>query len=187
METDEITETGRGLRAVRARTTFGDVDGWLQTSPVLRTLDDLNAKDRDFLVLCDPSGDLEHIHIRGGRLAVNKSSILFVSEKDAFTRPKGAAPVDAGLFSRAAVALWIGDFQVSGFVHVPRGAAALRRLNQLSDSFIAVTSASVTGPGFEQNLPFVAVNRSRILAVEDLLPDPEALGDLAFDLGEPLS
>jgi hypothetical protein len=187
METDEITETARGLRALRVRTTFGDVDGWLQTSPILRTLDDLNATGRDFLVLCEPGGDVRNVQFRGGRLAVNKSSILFVSEKETFTRPNSAVPVDAGLFSRAAIALWIGDYQVSGFVHVPRGAAALRRLNQLSDAFIAVTSASVTGPDFEQNLPFVAVNRARILAVEDLLPDPEALGDLAFDLGEPLS
>jgi hypothetical protein len=175
MGPDARTETGASLwRALQVRTFGGQVEGWLQTSPLLRTLDDLNVVSRDYLVLRDPRGDLGAIRPRGGRLAINKATVLFVSET-----PDSGAPVparvNAGLFSRAAVALWVGGFQVSGFVHVPRGGVALARLNQVTQPFIAVTSASVTGPGVEMELPFVAVNRARVDAAEDLLPDAGAV------------
>lgn len=185
METETIADTGRSLlRAIHVRTVFGDVDGWLQTNPILRTLDDLNAVARDFLVLREPRGNFESIHLRGGRLALNKASVLFANEIEA-TPPSRTSSLEAGLFSRAAVALWIGDYQISGFVHVPRGGAALSRLDQTGQPFLAVTSASVTGPGCELSLPFVAVNRARILAAEDLLPDEESVAALRFDELEP--
>ncbi len=100
-----------------------------------------------------------------GRLALNKESILFVSERDEATASR-TSRMQAGLFTRAAVALWIAEYQVSGFVHVPRGGAALARLNQVTLPFLAVTSASLTWPDGELSLPFVAVNRSRIVAAE---------------------
>ena len=182
METEVITDTGRGLsRALRILSIFGEVDGWLQMGAVGRTLDDLNAPAQDEEV---PRGTLETVHYRGGPLALNKAAVLFVTEREDWsaTRPRR---IEAALFTRAAIALWIGEYQISGFVHVPRGDAALARLNQMAEPFLAVTSASVTGPGGELSFPFVAVNRARILAVEDLLPDGDSLKSLSFDEVEP--
>lgn len=181
METVTIAEAGQSLlRALHVRTVFGAVDGWLQTSPVLRTLDDLNAVARDFLVLHEPHGTFPSVRLRGGRLALNKASVLFVTEREDRT-PTRTSSIYVGLFSRAAVALWIGEYQVSGFVHVPRGGAPLSRLNQLAQPFLAVTSASVTGPSCEFSYPFLAVNRALIVAAEDLLPDEDSVAALSFD------
>ncbi len=55
-----------------------------------------------------------------------------------------------------------------GFVHVPPGGNPMTRLNQGEHAFVALTSASVIGPGEELATPFLAVNRGHILAARPI-------------------
>ena len=151
-------------RVLHIQSLQGTVEGILKTSPSLRTLDDLNLVARNFVTLHDPRVDGEQWGDARTRMALSKASILFVVEDNATLSPRSIAPET---YRRAPLRLRIADFDVQGFLHVPHGGDPMQRLNQDGHPFVALTSASVIGPGVELAVPFLAVNRQRIaLAVE---------------------
>jgi hypothetical protein len=133
----------------------------------------LNVVSPGFLPL-----DVDQVTVDGwfnvqGRASINTSSILFVRE---LSEPptRGGQRVEAARFSRAAVRLRVGDYEVRGFMHVPGRGDPTWRLNHEKCKFIAVTSASVVGPGVEFATPFLAVNRQHISAAQEIhLDEPE--------------
>lgn len=175
IESMERNQDGRQERRVRIETLRGGVEGYLQTSAVVRTLDEVNVVARNFLTLHSPSSYSGEWQLDGGALAVAKSATLFVMELSPATRRSGRR-AEAVRFSRSPVRLWVRDVSVQGFVHVPPGGTAMSRLNQDSHDFMALTSVSVIGPAFEFAAPFVAVNRAFISAAQELAagaePDP---------------
>jgi len=162
----EIDETRRNRR-LRVQTTRGCLEGLIRTSPVVRTLDDLNVVARNFVTLHEPRAMSGDWSLEGGSVALAKSAILYVFELDE-PAPQSRVIRDGARLFRSAVLLWLAEFSIRGFVHVPAGGSAMARLNQQSHAFIAVTSASVVGPGTELALPFVAVNREQIIAAEEM-------------------
>lgn len=163
---DETTTAPQGRR-VLIQTEKGRIKGWLGASAVVRTLDDLNVVSRNFITLGDPVGRSGAISTEGGPLAVAKSAALFVTELDE-TVPRPGNRAQAARFYRSPVKLWVADFCIQGFVHVPRGGTVMNRLNQPGHAFIALTSVSVIGPETELARPFLAVNREKILAAEEI-------------------
>jgi len=161
-------------RVLHIQSLQGTVEGILKTSPSLRTLDDLNLVARNFVTVHGPSVDGEPWGDAQSRMVLSKASILFVIEDAATISPRSIAPET---YRRAPLRLRVADFDVQGFLHVPHGGDPMQRLNQDSHPFVALTSASVIGPGVELAVPFLAVNRQRIaLAVElpTRLPEVEA-------------
>ena len=79
------------------------------------------------------------------------------------------------MFARAPVRLRVGHFDVEGLVHVPAGGNPMMRLNQQGHPFLALTSASVVGEETQTGVPFLAVNRSHILAAQELSSEAPAL------------
>ena len=169
---------GRQGRQVRVHTTHGTIEGRISTNPGISTLHFVNvvATSQNFFtvhppVRCDPEGAFEE-----GALAVAAESILFLVELSDYV-PRPGDPEEAARFTRASVRLQVADHLLEGFVHVPPGGDPIARLNQDRHPFIALTSASVLGPESEFAAPFVAVNRSYILAVQHVrqeLPDEES-------------
>ena len=157
-------------RRLHIKSLQGNIEGVLRTSPSLRTLDDLNLVARNFLTLHGPSVDGERWGDQQTRMALSKASILFVIEE---TGTLGPRSIDPETYRRAPLRLRIADFDIQGFLHVPHGGDPMQRLNQDGHPFVALTSASIVGPGVELAVPFLAVNRQRIaLAVE--LPTRES-------------
>ena len=161
-------------RAVRLATVDGDVVGKLRLSELLRTLDGLNVVSKYFVAVHDAELSATGWSFEGGMLAINKNAILFATEITAFEPPKEQRHGD---YTRRAVRIQVATFQVEGFVHVAHGGSALARLNQDTHPFIAITSASVAGPGAPFGTPFLAVHRRHIQAVQEL----------RGELGEPVS
>lgn len=170
METPE--PTGH-RRHIRVHTTLGIVEGHFITSPMLRLLDDLNV-ERTFLTV----EDLEVVSGRwptgGGPVAVNRDAILFVAElSPPPERPIGAVPANLGRYTPALVLLSIGDYRVEGAVHVPQGGNAIVRLQHPAHAYVALTGVTIRGPEGQVEVPFVAVNRNRVLAAQELEPSEE--------------
>jgi len=171
-------EENREERRLRIQTTRGCLEGRIQTSPVVRTLDDLNIVARNFVTLHGAralSGDWS---LEGGSVALAKPAILHVFELDE-PAPQSRAVKDAARFFRSPIRLWLPDFSVRGFVHIPAGGSAMARFNQQSHAFIAVTSASVVGPETELAVPFLAVNREHIIAAEEMGGEEPVEGEAA--------
>jgi len=161
-------------RRLHIQSLQGVVEGVLRTSPSLRTLDDLNLVARNFVTLHDPSVDGQQWGDQQTRMALSKASILFVIED---TEALGPRTIDPETYSREPLRLRIAEFDIQGFLHVPHGSDPMQRLNQDGHPFVALTSASIVGPGVELAVPFLAVNRQRIaLAVElpTRQPEPDA-------------
>lgn len=166
----------RTARPVRLQTENGSIEGELMTSPVVRTLDEVNVVARGFLPLRRPRGITGEWPEGDGALAVSKASVVFLQEvTEPSPRPGNRA--EAARFHQAPILLRVGEFLVEGQVHVPAGGTALTRLNQDSHPFMALTGARVRGNGEVFSAPFLAVNRAHIVAAQE--PD-------AFDLGEGL-
>lgn len=165
----EIDETRRERR-LRVQTTRGCLEGLIRTSPVVRTLDDLNVVARNFVTLYEPRALTGDWSLESGSVALAKSAILYVVEQDE-PAPQSRVIRDGARFFRSAVLLWLAEFSIRGFVHVPAGGSAMARMNQQSHAFIAVTSASVVGPKTELAVPFVAVNREHVIAAEEMRHD----------------
>ena len=164
-------------RVLHIQSLQGTVEGTLRTSPSLRTLDDLNLVARNFVTLQGPSVDGERWGDSQTRMALSKASILFVVEDAETASPRS---IDPETYRRAPLRLRIADFDVQGFLHVPHGGDPMQRLNQDGHPFVALTSASVVGPGVEMAVPFLAVYRQRIaLAVELPTREPEAVVETA--------
>ena len=168
---DQATE-GRQERTVHMETLHGSIKGKLLVSVLLRTLDDLNLVAKAFLNVHSPALGGTGWSFPDGSLAVNKSTILFAAE---LSVPEGKRGEKFGGFTRAAVRLRVGAFDIEGFVHVPPGGDPLMRFNQDTHPFIALTSASIVGPDTQFASPFLAVNRSHILAVQPTDPDAPEL------------
>jgi hypothetical protein len=147
---------GREARQIRVETLRGGVEGFLHTSSVVRTLDEVNVVTGSFLTLHSPRSYSGEWKLDRGPLAISKSSTLFVME---LSQPASRARrrADAVRFSRSPVRLWVNQVSVQGFVHVPPGGTAMSRLNQSGHDFMALTSVSVVGPNFE-----FATKRSRL-------------------------
>jgi hypothetical protein len=146
------------------------VDGSLRISPMLRTLDELNVGNRSFLQMVRADLSRSTWSFAGHELSISRDSILFVHELDA--PPRSAGRGGGGSFTRSTLRLNIGGYTVEGFLHVPRGGSALKRLNQLTHPFFSLTSVSVLGADSQFATPFLAVNHARILAAqESVAPD----------------
>ncbi len=158
----DLAMEGRTERTVRIETLHGSLEGLLLISELLRTLDELNMAPKAFLTVHSPVLDGTGWSFPDGPLSVNKSNILFLAELSSPDGGKTAKFVD---FTRAAVRLRIGVFDVEGFVHVPPHGDPLLRFNQDTHPFIALTSVSVIGPDTRFASPFLAVRRSHVLAV----------------------
>ncbi len=161
-------------RAVRLANVDGDVVGKFRLNAMLRTLDDLNVVSKYFVVVHDAELSATGWSFEGRTLAINKNAILFATEITAYVPRREQ---HHGGYTRQAVRIQVAKFEIEGFVHVPHGGSALVRLNQDTHPFIAMTSASVAGPGAPFATPFLAVNRRQIQAAQEL----------PGDLGEPVS
>jgi hypothetical protein len=154
-------------RGVRIQTLMGEIQGWLPANPITRTLDDLNLASRAFAVVHDPTGNYETGSLRSGPLAINKASILFLTES--YSPPEQTAHRRGpGPYARAGVRLRIADFDIVGYVHVPPGGDPMMRLNQSGQPFLALTAASINGPDGDFVTPFLAINRMHILAAQEV-------------------
>lgn len=160
--TDDTAE-----RTIRIESLHGRIDGRLAVSPGLRTLDELNVFSRHFLVVRRPRIHSGVWSVEADRVAINKDSILFVTERSG-PPPRPAAPAGAVRRARAPVRFHVDPYELRGFLHVPRGADPMSRLNQDGHAFVALTSASVVGPDSHFAVPFLAVNRFRVGMAEDL-------------------
>jgi hypothetical protein len=163
---------GREKRFVRIQTIHGVIEGCVLTGPQIRTLDDLNMFSRKFLRVEEAVVTSPTWSFRPGTIGINTSSILFVIERSKFKKKSGKR-VEAARFNRAAVLLRVGDFDIQGFVHVPGRGDILTRLNRDKYPFMALTSASVIGPDSELAAPFLAVNRSHVMAAQDMGQEEE--------------
>lgn len=146
----------------------------MPTTPSRRTLDELNLASRSFLSLCQPEWAGAPWFRNDEILAVNRSSVLLVREVSA---PPVQAATHFPRFTRAALLLRVGDCTVHGFIHVPPGGHAMKRLDQDPHLFFALTGALVTGPAIELVSPFVAVNRSLVWAAQ-LAGQSESVSEL---------
>jgi len=157
-------------RHLRVHLQQGVVEGVLRTSPSLRTLDDLNLVARNFVTLHGARVDGASWEPET-RVALSKSSILFVVEDGETAGPRVIAPES---YNRSPLRLSIAEFVIQGFLHVPRGGDALKRLNQERHPFVALTSASVVGPEVEIAVPFLAVNQRHVAWAVELPTRVEA-------------
>ncbi len=157
----------RHRRSVHIRTTFGAIEGILASSGMLRLLDDINVVAKRFLTVHDPLLISGSWACGDGPIVVSKSSVLYVRELQGCAPPPNNRRV-SNHFTRSPVELLMQEHAVHGFVHVPPGGDPMMRLNQGEHAFVALTSASVIGPGDELATPFLAVNRGHILAARPI-------------------
>jgi ribonucleotide monophosphatase NagD (HAD superfamily) len=57
---------------------------------------------------------------------------------------------------------------VEGVIHLPPGTRPLDFLNRASETFIAVTNATITCDGRAEQAPFIAVNKAHVISVRDV-------------------
>lgn len=157
--------SGAIQRHVRIYTLNGSVEGRLDSSVVLRLLDDMNV-GRAFITLREPEGRGGRWPSHEGSLSIRRDSILFVLElSEPPPRPGNPSAAFQGHFTRAKVDFQIMDFSATGMLHVPLGGSPIAFLQHETHPFVALTSAVVFGPDLELEVPFLAINRRHILAV----------------------
>lgn len=161
-------------------------DGLLNISLGGRTLDELNLSGRAFLTLTTPSVFSGSWTPGDGPIAINKADILFVIElPDLGARlEKQSGDPELHRFARAAVRLLVKDYTVEGYVYTVSGGDTLGRLNQAGHPFLALNAATVVGGGSEFSTAFLAVNRSRVSAAQEILSVSAVLEEVAADQGE---
>ena len=162
---------GQIHRPVRVQTRHGVIEGYLTSSSMIRLLDDLNLVNHSFRTIQSPVVSDTDWSVENSPLALHRDSILFVSERDDAPPPPSnpAAKAITARYSRRTLRLRIGPYVVEGFVHVPPGGTALSRLFHERHPFMAVTEATVTGPGVDLDAPFIAVNRVHVTAAQELV------------------
>lgn len=146
------------------------IDGLLDVYLGWRTQDELNAAGKPTLTLHSPevvNGDWE---LGDGPIVINKPSILFATEIPDLGASLTKKPDSSrrGRFDYAAIRLSLGAFKAEGYVYTSHGVDAMGRLSQASHTFVALTAASVVGPGVDVVLPFVAINRLRVVVAQEL-------------------
>ena len=159
------------LIPVRVFTPSLVVDGLIRLGLGARTQDELNQAARSFLTLSSPllvSGDLT---LGQGPLSLHKPSILFALELQELGIPPGNMDTEPLIrrFARASVRLRVGEYTLEGYVHVLPGGDALARFNEANHLFVALTSVKVVGPGVDFSTPFLAVNRSHVVAGQEIV------------------
>ena len=163
----EDSQIRREQRPVTIQTSRGTLEGELEIGVTLRTLDRLNLLQHAFVTIEKPrvvNGDWS---IEPDTLVLNTSCILFVVERSNPKREHSDL-VESARFSRSAVRLQVGRFEIQGFLHVPGEGRTLVRLKQDQHAFLALTSASVVGPDTAFASSFVAVNRAHLLAAQEM-------------------
>jgi hypothetical protein len=180
---DDPTTGGR--RPVLIHTQHGAVEGCLEVHSSVRTLDYLNLSQK-FVPLVAPKVGAAGWGLDGERIGINKEHVLFAAELIE-KPPISDARAEAAHYSRVAVAMRMADCDVRGFLHVRGLQDPLTLLGQCRQSFVALTSASIVGPGFELTASFVAVNPRYLLALQAERPgtrelDGEEHGRLETDL-----
>ncbi len=148
------------------RTTFGTFEASLTCSAGMRTLDAVNQLSSSVVILRAPVVPALGPPFGPGRLAIVKSSILFVQELETPPATSGSRP--RCRFWQSPVALRVGEFIVEGSVHVPIGGDPLLRIHQSGPAFLALTSVVARASGSEFEAPFLAVNRFQIAAAQKL-------------------
>lgn len=179
---------GRVRRHVRLETLRGRIDGDLIASAVVRTLDDINVVARQFVTLHDATALNQLESLASGPISIAKSSVICLVELSKSPLPTGGRIAPPRLL-RAPVQLWVRDFSIHGFLHVQIGGDVMVRLNQTEHPFIALTSATVEGPDGAWSVPFLALNRTHILAAQALTGEPPQADDaklvgVRFEEGE---
>jgi len=158
----------RILRPVRVVTERVTLDGLLNLHLDWRTLDEMNG-GRPLLTLSSPLVVSGEMQMGDGPAVVNKSSILFVTE----IADLGAAlvsSVGSGETTRrdyTVIRLSIGPYDIQGQVFT-EGGDTISRLCQPMLPFVALTPATVAGPGWDVCLPFVAINQDHITVAQEL-------------------
>jgi hypothetical protein len=152
-------------RGVRIHTTEGRVEGNLRLAPTLRTLDDLNMMSKHVITLLDACPENREWGFEKGALSISKASILFLQELGSPSVQSGAS---FGRFTRSALRLRVGPYDIQGFVHVPPGGMAIKRLEQGTHLFLSMTSVLVSGPDGEFTAAFLAVNRNHVIAAQEV-------------------
>ncbi|MCP3978310.1 MAG: hypothetical protein GY716_03120 [bacterium] len=137
-------------------------DGLLSASIRLRTIDDLNSVSKNFVRVHGPKAASGDSAVLDGPMAINKRSILFVQE---LNPPTSKPKANFGNFDISPVQFQVGDYTVQGFVHVPPGGSPMKRLDQ-DHTFLAVTTALVSGPDGEFTAPFLALNKRHIATAQ---------------------
>ena len=159
-------------RPVMIQTTRGVVEGRAVAHPGIRTLDWLNHSQR-FLEVEVTSTSVEHWGFDQGLVGINKDMILFVAEL-CDTLPTTDSRVEAGHYSREAVAIRLREFDVKGYLHVRGILDPLVRLSRSNGEFTALTSASVLGPDVELAASFLAINPDHVLGAQPILHEEPA-------------
>ena len=167
-------------RPVMIQTTRGVVEGRAVAHPGIRTLDWLNHSQR-FLEVVVTSSSVTDWSFDRGLVGINKAMVLFVAElSDAL--PTSDARVEAGHYSREAVAMRLGEFDVKGYLHVRGILDPLVRLSRRDGQFTALTSASVLGLDVELAASFLAVNPDHVLGAQPILQEvPQPAVDSLVD------
>lgn len=150
---------------VRLQTFDGKVEGRLRMSAVLRMLDAINMDGRRFITLHAPTTSESGWSFGNDAVAVNKDAVLFAVQCDEHDRPgpRGAPSV----FFPAQVRLRVKQFSIQGCLHVAAEGSPMKWLNGYPHEFVALTSATLSGPGVDLQVPFVAVNRKYITAAQE--------------------
>ncbi len=174
-----MDEDVRLERPVRLQGEAGVLEGSLLISPRQRTLDQLNLSERSFVTLHHVRVVRGDWTLGGGPLTFNKAMILFLQETNP---PPPQRDRSFGQFTQAPVCFRIAEFEVRGFVHVPPGGEPMKRLEQNKHPFISLTSVLVTGPGTDFSVPFLAVNRERVVAAQQLVLPASATVDAAASI-----
>ena len=160
-------EMERQHRQVSVETVFGTVEGTLRCSALVRTLDEVNQPSSSYVVVHEPADPGTGVAPENASpLAIQKEAIRFIREKRSVPRSHGRA--EASHYWRASVELRVGPYMVRGIVHVVPGGDPLSRLNQRAHTFMAVTSARVSGPEGSFEAPFLAINRQHILSAREV-------------------
>lgn len=166
------TPRGQKERHLRLYTVDSVVEGKLNVSEMLRTLDDLNIVTKTFVHLQDANCNATNWSFARGAVSINRNSILFVLEMG--DPPARKVQRQQFGFTRACAKLRLGRFDVEGFVHVPPGGTPMSRINQDNHPFMAITSASVSCGNLQFAAPFLAINRSHIDAAQELYTPEES-------------
>ena len=170
----------KALMPLRIFTGWATYDGLLTISLNFRTQDELNLEARRFLTLSSPTVFAGRWPLEAGPFAINKSAILFVLELPDLGATLGMESVepDLGRYPHAMIRLRVGEFRIQGYVHTIQIGEPLSLLQQTGHSFFAITAATINGPGTDCASPFVAVNRSHIDVVQEILSIEATAEDL---------
>jgi len=167
-------------RPVMVQSTRGTVEGRAVVHPRIRTLDWLNHSQR-FLEIEVTSSSVPEWSFERGLVGINKDMVLFVAELSD-ELPTTDARVEATHYSREAVALRLGEFDIKGYLHVRGILDPLVRLSRRDGEFTALTSASVLGPDIELAASFLAVNPDHVLGAQPILQQaPQPAVDALVD------